>query len=297
MPETGIENMKALNPGDTIGICAPSAMFDTQKFDSGIAVLSDMGFKTIVPDEIYSTKRYLAGDDPLRARVLESLFSDSQIDAVLCARGGFGAMRMLSQINWQVIKNNPKPVIGFSDNTALLLTVFEKTGQPVIHGPTLLSLSNAEGRTRTSFLQAITGEQKTIHAPGAKALCTGRCEGLLMGGNLATISHLVGTPYQPVFKERILFLEDIGEPAYKIDRMLTQLKMAGVLDDVKGLITGEFIDSANGEYIDEILVETFQDSDIPILTRLKAGHGSINHSLVMGKRVVLDTSPPGLFWI
>ena len=168
MPETGIENMKALNPGDTIGICAPSAMFDTQKFDSGIAVLSDMGFKTIVPDEIYSTKRYLAGDDPLRARVLESLFSDSQIDAVLCARGGFGAMRMLSQINWQVIKNNPKPVIGFSDNTALLLTVFEKTGQPVIHGPTLLSLSNAEAGHGPLFYRQLPVNKKQFMPRGPR---------------------------------------------------------------------------------------------------------------------------------
>ena len=127
-----------LNLGDTIGICAPSARFDEKLFREGVAVLENAGFKVKIPEEIFESRRYLAGDDAVRAGVLNNLFGDPDVAGILCARGGYGALRMLDHIDWQVVSDHPKPLVGFSDVTALLLTIMARTGLPVIHGPTVL---------------------------------------------------------------------------------------------------------------------------------------------------------------
>lgn len=289
--------MKLLKQGDTIGICAPSARFDNEKFQRGVLRLESMGFKVKVPEQIYEKKRYLAGEDILRAQIVESLFVDSDIQGILCARGGFGAMRILKYLNWSVLKKNPTPLIGFSDSTALLLSIVEKTGQPVIHGPTLLSLSNAHQDTLTSFYDVLTSKVPSMNSATGQCLVPGECSGILMGGNLATISHMVGTPFQPDFTGAILFFEDVGEPAYKIDRMLYQLKLAGVLNGIKGVVCGNFTDCENESYIDEIILEVFTADNIPILSRFEAGHGAINHSFVMGRPVILDAALKTLSWV
>ena len=117
-----------LLPGSRLGVCAPSARFDTEKLNSGIQIIEALGFKVKVPEEIFKKKRYLAGDDIVRANVVNDLFQDPAIDGIICARGGFGALRILDHLNWNIIKQNPKPFIGFSDNTAILLAIIDETG-------------------------------------------------------------------------------------------------------------------------------------------------------------------------
>ena len=292
--------MKRLSPlksGDILGVCAPSARFDTEKLNKGIQVLKNLGFEVKVPEEIFKKKRYLAGDDGLRANVINRFFSNPDIDGIICARGGFGAMRILNHLNWNDIKQNPKPFIGFSDNTAILLSIIGKTGSSVIHGPTVVSLASAPQKTIDSFYKTLTGSSDEIEVPDGQIIKPGKCTGILKGGNIATISHLLGTKFQPDFKNTVLFLEDIGEPAYKIDRMLTQMKMAGLFEGIQGVITGAFKKCDNEEYIGEILSEIFEEYNVPILSGLDSGHGKVNLSLCMGADIKMDTMSSRIHWI
>ena len=203
-------------------------------------------------------------------------------------------MRMLAYIDWELIKKNPKLLMGFSDATALLMALIQQTQFAGVHGPNLVSLANADPGTLSSFFQAITALPKDISIPRGLCLEPGQVTGKLVGGNMATLTHLIGTPFQPNFKGAVLFLEDVGEPAYKIDRMLSQMKMAGLFHGVQGVVTGSFDNCENQEYIPEILSEIFDG--IPLLMGLAAGHGDLNLSLTMGLDVALDTSSALLKW-
>jgi muramoyltetrapeptide carboxypeptidase len=166
----------------------------------------------------------------------------------------------------------------------------------VIHGPTVVSFANARQETIDSFYNTLTGSSDKINIQNKNIIKPGKCTGILKGGNIATISHLLGTRFQPDFKDTILFLEDIGESAYKIDRMLTQMKMASVFDGIQGVITGSFEKCDNNEYLDDILLETFEAFDIPIISGLDCGHGKINLSLCLGATIEMDTNPGHIFW-
>jgi muramoyltetrapeptide carboxypeptidase len=283
-----------LKKGDTIGVAAPSARFDDKRLNQGVECLKRLGFQVHVPRAIFGEKRYLAGDDASRAAVVNELFADPGIKGIIAARGGFGAMRMLEFLDWELIQKNPKLFMGFSDATALLMALIQQTQLAGVHGPNLVSLADADPKTISSFFQAITGLPRDISIPRGLCLEPGQSMGKLMGGNMATLAHLIGTPFQPDFKESVLFLEDVGEPAYKIDRMLSQIKMAGLFEGVKGVVTGSFANCETPEYIPQILSEIFDG--IPLLMGLAAGHGDLNLSLAMGLDVVLDTSSALLKW-
>lgn len=292
--ETPMKKFYSIKKGDTIGVAAPSARFDEKRLNLGIECLKTLGFKVRVPPAIFGEKRYLAGEDVARAAVVNELFADTDIKGIIAVRGGFGAMRMLDSLDWALIRENPKLVIGFSDATALLMAVIQQTQFPVVHGPNLVSLAGADPRSIASFYRAITEIPGELEIEQGRCLVPGIARGKLVGGNLATLTHLIGTTFQPDFRERILFLEDVGEPAYKIDRMLSQMRMAGVLKGVKGVITGSFENCENPEYIPQILSEVFEG--IPLIMGLASGHGKINLSIIMGLNAVLDTSNGTLKW-
>lgn len=285
-----------LKPGDMLGVCAPSSNFDIEAFKKGVHVLKKMDFEVKVPGDIFKKKRYLAGEDKVRAKNINCLFSDPKIDGIICARGGFGAMRILEHLDWDIIQQNPKPFIGFSDITAVLLSILGETGYPVIHGPNLVSLATEEKQTVESFYRTLLGSVDKIHVTNKQVLRPGKCTGILKGGNIATISHLLGTRFQPDFANTILFLEDIGEPAYKIDRMLTQMKMADLFQGIKGVVIGFLENCDTDEYMEEILFETFEEYNVPILKGLDSGHGRVNLSLSMGREVEMDTKSGSIFW-
>lgn len=286
----------SLKPKDVIGVAAPSARFDAQMFQKGVLCLESMGFEVHIPNGITSRHRYLAGTDRQRADVLNSLFADPGINGIIAARGGFGAMRLLPLLDWDTIAGNPKLFMGFSDATALIISLISKAGICALHAPNLVSLGQADEQTLESFSRNLTGCCSRIDLPSDQVLAGGRATGWLMGGNLATLVHMIGTAYQPDFTDSILFIEDVGEPAYKIDRMLTQMKMAGVLEGIKGVVTGSFENCDNDDYIPEIIQEVFFDANIPICMGIDVGHGAVNLSLPMGGDAILDADHACLEW-
>ena len=286
----------SLKPKDVIGVAAPSAGFDAQAFKKGVLCLESMGFEVHIPNGITGRHRYLAGTDRQRADVLNSLFADPGIKGIIAARGGFGAMRLLPLLDWDSIAGNPKLFMGFSDTTALISSLVSKAGICALHAPNLVSLGQADKKTLESFAKTLTGCFTRIDMPSDQVLARGRVTGRLAGGNLATLVHMIGTPYQPDFAGTILFMEDVGEPAYKIDRMLTQMKMAGVLEGVKGVVTGSFENCDNDAYLPEIIQEVFFDANIPICMGIDVGHGTVNLSLPMGGTATLDADHACLEW-
>lgn len=285
-----------LQPDDIIGICAPSGSFDDDLFSKGARVIQELGFRVRIPDGISARKRYLAGEDRHRADLLNRLFADTEVRGIVCARGGFGAMRILDYLDWQVIRDNPKPVVGFSDATALLMALLNRGGFPVVHGPSVVSLAGCDRKTVVSFQTVLVEGVRRIRAGQGITLAPGQARGVLMGGNLATLNHLTGTPYQPDFRDAVLFLEDISEPAYKIDRMLVQMKSAGLFAPVKGVVLGSFTGCDPLEMIYEIVTEIFEVYRIPVFAGIEAGHGNINLSLPMGGPVGMDASEHTLVW-
>ena len=285
-----------VGPGDTIGVCAPAGSFDSRTFQNGVSVLRNMGFEVYLPSSIYSRRRYLAGDDVIRAETLNRLYADPGVAGVICARGGYGSMRMLDYVDWDTIRANPKPFVGFSDITAILVRMVENKVSGVIHGPVVTSLAGASDRTRRSLSAALAGKENHIAITDSVVLKKGKARGILSGGNLATLSHLAGTRYQPSFRDRLFFMEDTAEPAYKIDRMLTQLRMAGCFEGVKGVIVGALEKCEPLEMIHEIVTETFESYEVPVMSGMNAGHGMDNLSLAFGVAAQMDTQTGALHW-
>lgn len=278
-----------LKPGDTIGIVAPAGPFDQDIFNQGLNVLASLGFQTVVPDEIFKKNRYLAGSDTHRAKLVTQVFQDPSVDAIVCARGGFGCLRILPLLDFDVMRTNPKVFIGHSDITVLLAAITAKTGLVTFHGPLVTTLADAPESTRQSMLAAISSDMHLKVTPGRGiTIKAGRAQGPMIGGNLATLCHLLGTPFLPRFENHILFLEDRGEAHYRIDRMLFQMKLAGCFDGIAGLALGSFEECGALDGIYQIVQECFQDTSIPILAGFEVGHGKQNLTIPFGLEATLD---------
>lgn len=286
-----------LSTGDVIGIAAPSGPFEEDLFNTGVAALEDMGFKVLIPEGLQQAQGYLAGPDSLRAALLMDMFKNPLIKGIVCARGGYGSMRILDHIDFNVIRKNPKVFIGFSDISALIATIIAQCDLVVFHGPVATSLGKASSKTKNALKQAVSKNQALeFKAANPIIVKPGQGTGVVKGGNLATLSHLVGTPYSPNFIDSILVLEDIDEALYKIDRMLTQLKLAGCFKDLKGLVLGSFHNSGNYETICNIVNDVLQDFKIPILAGFDIGHGDHNLTIPMGLQASLDTNTNSLVY-
>ncbi|MBA3037391.1 MAG: LD-carboxypeptidase [Desulfobacterium sp.] len=279
-----------LKTGDTIGIAAPASPFDRNRFIKGISMLESMGFNTYTPEEIYNVKGYLAGTDYQRAAIINNLFSDTNIKAVFFARGGFGSMKLLPLLDYSVISNNPKILIGYSDISALLAAIYKKCGLVSFHGPMLTTLGYASKKAIRSMLSVLTSQSDIkIKMNRAVVLTPGKVSGILLGGNLSTLCHLTGTPYLPNFKGRILFIEDRHEALYRIDRMLTHMKLAGCFKGLAGLVIGSFTECGPVKKVYELIQDLFKEYDIPVLAGLEAGHGKENLTIPFGLKTELDT--------
>ncbi len=277
--------------GAVVGIAAPASAFDRAELASGLRALEALGFRPRLPEGLFSVHGGFAGDDAHRARLLERLFADPEVEAVLCARGGWGSLRILPLLDYAAIAARPKALVGFSDATALLAAVSARAGLVVFHGPMAAGLGGAARQTRTGLVQALcSGEPVSIRLRRREVLRPGRAEGRLAGGNLTTLCHLIGTPFAPDFRGRILFLEERGEAPYRIDRMLTQMRLAGLLAGVRGVVLGSFGDCGPLEEIGRIVAQAFGERRLPIVAGLPAGHGEPNRTLPFGTRALLDTS-------
>lgn len=284
-------------PGDTVGIVAPAGPFDPEKFAKGTTILESMGFRTFFDERIFREDGFLAGTDLERADQVNRLFVDPDIQAIVCARGGYGSMRILPFLDFKVIQKHPKIFMGFSDITALLSVLHDRCGLVTFHGPVVTTLANAAEETIAAMKTALISKTVLELTPEKDiVLKKGKASGLVAGGNLTTLCHLVGTPYAPSFKGKVLFLEDVGEMPYRIDRMLTQMKLAGCFIGITGLILGTFKDCGHMDEIVEIFDNIFKDADVPILAGFNIGHGTQNLTLPMGLGAMLDADKKRLLF-
>jgi muramoyltetrapeptide carboxypeptidase len=279
-----------LMPGDTLGIVAPAGPFDPKKFMKGKAVLESMGFRTFFDEGIFQKHGFFAGSDVQRADQVSRLFADPAVQAVVCARGGYGSMRILPFLDFKIIQNNPKIFMGFSDISVLLFVLHARCSLVTFHGPVVTTLANTAEQTIVAMLRVMTSD-KLLELKPEKGIVIkpGVSSGVVVGGNLTTLCHLVGTPYTPDFNGKILFLEDRGEAPYRIDRMLTQMKLAGCFEGLKGLFLGSFEACGRLDDIFRIVQEVFKDVNIPILSGFEIGHARVNITIPMGLRATLNT--------
>ncbi len=277
-----------LIPGETVGIAAPAGCFDEERFRKGLSVIEDMGFRVKVPEGVFASKRYLAGSDEHRALILNRLFSDDSVRAIICARGGFGTIRIAPLLDVDLYAGKPKILVGFSDISALLSIVCQHSGLVVFHGPVVTSLADNAGQSVESLLAAITSATPvSIRPDDGVTITPGRARGVVRGGNLASLCQMAGTPWQPDFKGCLLFLEEVNEPPYRIDRMLSQLRFSGCLDGVAGVALGSLEGCGDRRTVFEIVAEHVPPG-VPVLAGLPVGHGKVNLTLPVGIEATLD---------
>ena len=282
---------RRLVKGDTVGIAAPAGPFKREVFKRGIGVLAELGYRVYIPNGLFTQEAYLAGNDRHRAELLNALFADPAIKGIWCARGGFGSMRLLPYLDYGIIQQNPKILIGFSDVTALLVHLYTHCGLVTFHGPLVTSLADSTKKSLAALRHALSSEECILlTATGRQAvLKPGKAAGPVIGGNLTTLCHLLKTPFEPNLAGHILFLEDTDEASYRIDRMLSQMKMAGCFDELAGIALGSFRHCGAAEAIRRIFKEMFSDLPIPILQGFQFGHVRTNLTLPVGLNAVLDT--------
>ncbi len=279
-----------LKKGEKIGIAAPAGPFDKQAFYSGVRFLESKGFSIVIPHGIFEKKGYLAGSDYNRAKILNDLFSQNDIKAIFCARGGFGSVRILPMLDMEKIRDNPKIFMGFSDVSAILHFIYSKLGIMTFHGPMIINLGYYDGITKQAMLDMLLSDDKITMEPlNPFVIKPGMAQGHITGGNLATLCHLLGTPFEPDFTNHILFLEDCNEPAYKIDRMLMQMKLGGFFEKIKGVVLGSFTECGFLSDIFKIMKNIFYHKNIPVMGGFDIGHGKANMTIPLGAVARLDT--------
>lgn len=293
---------KLLQKGDTIGLTAPAGPAKADKLEAAIHVIKDMGFKVEVGQTCYvNYGGYLAGPPELRARELNAMFANSSISAIFCLRGGYGSPQLLHMLDYDLIYRNPKIFVGYSDITALHIALQQKSKLATIHGPMpATDLIDADEYTISNLLNAIMhprplGMLKNPDHEDIGCLVPGFAQGVLTGGNLTLISSLLGTPYEIDTKGKILFLEDIAEEPYKIDRMLTQLTLAGKFSDVAGIILGTWTNCNSGEgqesfQVEDLFEKIIAPNNKPTIYNVRAGHCQPALTLPFGEVAYVDAT-------
>lgn len=292
---------KPLLPGDTVALVGISGCIHEENVDELVQRaaqrLEGLGFKVKLDDSCGKKYGYLAGNDKERAAALMNAFADDEVDGVWCIKGGYGCIRMLDLIDWDMIARHPKAFVGFSDITTLHTVLHERCGMCTFHGPMPKSNPMEPGATTDSLMHALAGTpDREIRNPNGTALqCVrgGVAEGMLVGGNLTLVTAGTGTAYDLDVKGKILFLEDVGERTYVIDRYLHQLYHAGKLTECAGIILGGFTDCVVedpncGLTLEQVLRDVFAKVNVPVLAGLQAGHMREMVTLPLGRRYRMD---------
>ncbi len=289
-----------LRPGDTIGVVAPAGTVCRDRLARGVRALETRGFRVELAEGIFARKGYLAGSERQRARTLERFFARDDISAVFCARGGFGSIQLLPGLDPRLIRAHPKIFVGFSDVTALLNWMVQSCGVVAFHGPMVAVEFAGESGVGDGFWDALTGKRRSWRIKGAAVLRHGEApaRGRLAGGCLSVLVTTLGTPYEIETAGRIVFLEDVAEWPYRLERMLTHLRMAGKLEGVAGVVTGAFHGCSTGgrgggerrtdRDVEDVLAETFRHAPYPVVTDLPCGHATANTLLPIGLEAELD---------
>jgi muramoyltetrapeptide carboxypeptidase len=280
-----------LAPGDFIGVLAPAGPVAEEEIQPGIEAFESLGFHVLPSPNLLLREGYLAGSDDLRLHDLHTMFGDDRVKAIICARGGYGSLRLFDRIDFDLIKSHPKILVGYSDITSLLLAVYRRANLVTLHGPVLKDITRNRGRNLELLMRLLTSDELiTLTFDAAKPIREGSAAGRLMGGNLSLLTHLLGTPFMPSLKGALLFIEERGEAPYRIDRMLTQLRLSGLLDKCAGLMIGTFEECGEVSDVASLIEERLSDLRVPIMTGLPVGHGEENLAMPIGVKAVLDTS-------
>ncbi len=270
-----------------------------ERLTNGIHYLRNRGFQVKLGQHINDVNGYLAGRDADRLSDLNEMFYDEDVAAIFCTRGGYGTPRILEQIDYSAIQRRPKILVGYSDITALQLAIFKQTGLVTFSGP-MVAVEMAKGIdpfTESNFWKMLTGPQARLQmrVPADSNFCLkpGNAKGRLLGGCLSLICSLLGTQFLPDFHGAILFLEDVGEEPYRIDRMFNQLRLAGVLNDVNGIVFGQFPDcvpksDAPSMALPEVISELTAELNVPVIVDFPYGHVDAKYTLPIGVEAMLD---------
>lgn len=288
-----------LKKGDTIGIINPSFHNGDnpyEKYQYMIDKFTSLGYKLKFGKTFLLKNGYFAGDDRARINDINEMFADKEVKAIICMRGGYGATRILDQLDYQTIKNNPKIFGGYSDITALLNTFYSKCGFVTMHSLIALNIGSEklDDYSSDNFWDLLTKDQKGRVLKNNDDKCVtmheGKCEGVLVGGNLTLICAMQGTPYEIDFTDKIVFIEDVDEKPFRIDRYLSTLKLSKSLEKAKGFVFGYFTDCVDneGQTVDEIIDDYFKDFNKPMIKNFACGHDLPFVSLPIGAKCTLD---------
>lgn len=282
---------RRLKDGDLIGVCSPAGPVEAEELRPGITALESLGFRVRLSPHALVKTAYLAGDDELRLQDFHGLFLDDEVKAILCARGGYGTLRLFERVDFELIRRHPKILVGYSDITALLLAVFKRARLITVHGPVLRDLTKRQGANLDFLIRLVTScEAPAIEFAEATVLRQGSAAGRVLGGNLSLVTRLLGTPFMPSLKGALLFLEEKGEALYRVDRMLTHLRLSGSLNGCAGVLAGSFVDCGDSSEVESLIQDRLGHLPVPIMVGLPIGHGEANTALPLGVRAVLDTN-------
>ena len=289
---------KSLQPGDNIALTAPAgSIWNKWHIEKVEKILHDKGFHTIKGETLYLQEGYLAGKDEIRAKEFMQFIADKSVNGIVTMRGGWGCQRILDQLDYSVITANPKVIMGFSDITSLINAIYTKTGIVTYHGP--CGYSSWGDFTLDEVTRAVVdGKPFKMSNPldyreDLKTWVSGKAEGELIGGNLTVLVAMIGTAYEPKWSGKILFLEEIGEEPYRVDRMLWQLKQRGTFDRIKGLVLGSFKDCEPEEpeksfTLSQVFEQHFAGLKIPVYQGAAIGHIAPKFTLPIGVRAEID---------
>ncbi len=299
---------KKLNKGDLIGIITPASIpDDLTRINKGVKYLESLGYKVEVGKNVGKVRGYLAGTDEERLEDLHYMFGKKAVKAIICARGGYGTPRLLDRIDYSLIKKNPKIFVGYSDITALQMAFLKKCGLVTFAGPMVAVdfwKEEVSKFTEEQFWRMITTPEpfgKLANPDNERffVLNKGNASGMLMGGNLALITAIMGTEYLPSFENSILMLEDIGEPPYRVDRMLNQIKLAKGFEQASAIVLGRFVDCYDTEgskslTLNEVIADYLSNIDKPVIYNFKHGHISDNITVPFGLNCSIRTDDNNL---
>lgn len=282
---------RAIRPGARIALAAPAGPLDPDALESGRSRLEGLGFDVVTRDDVLERDGYLAGSDARRAEELMGFVNDPDVDAIVCARGGYGCHRIVDRLDAEAFRKAAKPLVGYSDITTLLLWQRKKAGLLGIHGPMCEKPGSLDGEAGSALVRALQGTGPLPRYEG-RSMVDGWGEGRLVGGSLTVCVASLGTPWEIDTRDSILMLEDVTELPYRVDRMLQQLKAAGKLDRVAGVALGSFTDCDDERApewtIERLCDEVFGPLGVPVVAGLPFGHGAENRPWPFGGRGALD---------
>jgi muramoyltetrapeptide carboxypeptidase len=290
----------ALRVGDKIGLIAPASSFSHEAFLRGCGRLRQMGYEPVYEESIFDRDLYFAGSAERRTQELHEYWRRDDIAAMICVRGGYGSNYLLEKIDYSLFASRPKILLGCSDITSLLTAIHDRTGLIGFHGP-MVAKDIADGTfDLSSWTNALQGAANwTLPTTGVEVLRSGKASGRLYGGCLSMLVASLGTPYEIKTEGCILFIEDIAEKPFRIDRMLMQLRLAGKLDGVRGFVFGEMLDCAPpaGETytLQQVIIRVLEPYNVPIVYGFKSGHvSSGNITLPIGVQAELEAQGPNV---